>query len=85
VIIAALLLGGLVVDFLAGRWWASVVPVAFGIWVGAESDVDVVPPWFLGFAYALMGVLGILVGVFADASRLATTGSSGLISASSAR
>jgi hypothetical protein len=63
VIVAALLLGGLVTGFLAGRWWASVAPLAFGVWVAAVSDVDEVPPWFLGLAYALVGVLGVPFGV----------------------
>ena len=63
-IVAALALGGLVLGFVAGRWWASAAPLAFGVWVAAESDVDEVPPWFLGLAYALTGVLGVLAGVF---------------------
>jgi hypothetical protein len=38
--------------------------VVFGIWIGATTGVDEVPPWFLGLAHAVAGVMGVLVGVF---------------------
>jgi hypothetical protein len=57
------LLAGLVIGLLAGRWWIVVAPVAFGVWVVTATEVDEVPPWFLGLAYALAGVIGALVGV----------------------
>jgi hypothetical protein len=63
-VFAAVLLGGLVVGLLVGRWWIVFAPLAFGVWVAATTDVDEVPPWFLGLTYALAGVMGGLVGVF---------------------
>lgn len=49
---------------LVGRWWIVLAPLAFGVWVAAASDVDEVPPWFLGLAYALAGGIAAVVGVF---------------------
>jgi hypothetical protein len=64
VIFVAVLLGGLALGLLVGRWWVVLVPATFGAWVAAVSDVDEVSPWFLGLAYAAFGVVGALVGVF---------------------
>ncbi len=63
VIFVAVLLGGLILGVLAGRWWVVAAPLAFAAWIAATSDVDEVPPWFLGLAYALLGVIGTLVGI----------------------
>ncbi len=48
---------------LAGRWWVVAAPLAFGAWNAAAGNVDEVPPWFLGLAYALLGVSGAVVGI----------------------
>jgi hypothetical protein len=63
------LLGGFVIGLLAGRWWSIGAPVAFGVWVATVTEVDEVPPWFLGLGYALAGVIGVLVGVSVRRSR----------------
>ena len=48
---------------IAGRWWALAAPAAFGAWIAFESKVDAVPPWFLGAMYALIGAVGVVIGV----------------------
>jgi hypothetical protein len=63
VIFAFVLAGGLALGLLTGRWWIVLAPAAFGAWIFATTEVDEVPHWFLGFAYALAGVLGAAVGV----------------------
>jgi hypothetical protein len=64
VIFVATLAAGLVIGVIAGRWWIVIAPVVFGFWIAATTGVDEVPPWFLGFAYAVVGVVGVLIGVF---------------------
>ena len=64
VIVAAVLLGSFLIGLLAGRWWIVLAPLAFGAWIATATDVNEVPPWFLGLAYALVGVTAALVGVF---------------------
>jgi hypothetical protein len=64
VILLVVLLGGLVIGLLAGRWWIVFAPVAFGAWVATATEVDEVPPWFLGLAYGLAAVIGAVVGVY---------------------
>jgi hypothetical protein len=64
VIFAAVVIVGLALGFLVGRWWIVLAPVGFGVWVAAASDVDEVPPEFLGLAYGVAGIVGTAVGVF---------------------
>jgi hypothetical protein len=37
--------------------------VGIGSWIAVVSEVDEVPPWFLGAAYAVLAACGIAVGV----------------------
>jgi hypothetical protein len=53
----------LVVGLVLGRWWALAAAAAFGVWIGLSADVDEVPAWFLGVAYAALGAAGIAAGV----------------------
>jgi hypothetical protein len=57
-IVPALLLGGFMIGFLAGRWWVALAPVAFRVWIATATDVDEAPLWFLGLGYGLVGVIG---------------------------
>ena len=57
------IIGGLVIGLIVGRWWALAAPIALGVWIGVESNVDEVPPWFLGSAYALISGIGVGSGV----------------------
>jgi hypothetical protein len=63
VIFVATLAAGLVIGAITGRWWIVLAPVIFGVWIAATTDVDEVPPWFLGLAYAVVGAVGVLIGV----------------------
>ena len=64
VIFVAALACGVAIGLLVGRWWIVLAPVGFGLWIVATTDVDEVPPWFLGLAFAGAGAAGALVGVF---------------------
>ena len=54
---------GFLLGIAVGRWWAVLVAAGFGIWVWAVTDVDEVPAWFLGVAFAALGALAIAAGV----------------------
>jgi hypothetical protein len=54
---------GLVVGLVIGRWWALAGAAAFGGWIALSTSVDEVPAWFLGVAYAALGTVGIAAGV----------------------
>jgi hypothetical protein len=58
-----LLLAGLILGLAVGRWWALVAAAGIGVWIAVVSEVDEVPPWFLGAAYAVLAASGIAVGV----------------------
>jgi hypothetical protein len=64
VIFLATLAAGLVIGVITGRWWIVLAPIVFGVWIAVTTDVDEVPPWFLGLAYAVAGVVGVLIGAF---------------------
>lgn len=53
---------GLVVGLLVGGWWALVAPIAFGVWVGLVTEVEV-GGLFLGTAYAVISGAGTAAGV----------------------
>ena len=48
-----------------GRWWTLTAALAIGVWIAVVSEVDEVPPWFLGAGYAVLTAFGIAVGVVA--------------------
>ena len=54
---------GFLIGLAIGRWWALVIAVGFGIWIGVETNVDEVPHWFLGLAYGAIAALGIAAGI----------------------
>jgi hypothetical protein len=56
-------LGGLILGFVVGRWWTLAAPVGIGIYIAVASEVDEVPPWFLGAAYGALAAVGITLGV----------------------
>ena len=58
-----LVVTGLILGLAVGRWWTLVAAAGFGVWVAVVSEVDEVPPWFLGAAYAVLAAAGIAVGV----------------------
>jgi hypothetical protein len=58
-----LIVAGLLFGLAVGRWWALAAPVAFAAYVAAESNVDEIPPWFLGMAYGLIGAAGVAAGI----------------------
>ena len=58
-----LVAAGLVIGFVVGRWWVLSVPAALSVYVAAVSEVDEVPPWFLGVLYGLLGAAGVVAGV----------------------
>jgi hypothetical protein len=63
VVYAALVLGGLVLGLVVGRWWTLAAAVAVGSWIAVSTEVDEVPPWFLGAVYAALPAAAITVGV----------------------
>jgi hypothetical protein len=65
VIYLALLVGGLLVGLVLGRWWALGVAAVPGIFVALVSEVDEVPGWYLGIVYAVIAAFGIAGGVLA--------------------
>lgn len=58
-----LVVGGLILGLAVGRWWTLVAAVGIGTWIAVVSEVDEVPPWFLGAAYAVLAASAIAVGV----------------------
>jgi membrane protein implicated in regulation of membrane protease activity len=62
-IILLLIAIGLLLGLVLGRWWALIAAAGVGIWIGLTTDVDEVPPWFLGMMYALIAAVGIGIGI----------------------
>ena len=54
----------MLVGFAIGRWWSVLAAVAFGVSVGAVSEVEV-SPFVLGVGYGLSAAAGICAGVAA--------------------
>ena len=53
---------GLVLGLAIGRWWALVLAIGPGLWVGIGADVDI-PDWALGLLYFGITAAGIAAGV----------------------
>ena len=66
---AVLALISVVWGLLIGRWWAVAAAVVPALWIAQISEVDEVPPWFLGCAYGVLSVICIAGGVAARQSR----------------
>jgi uncharacterized membrane protein YccC len=58
-----LVVAGLILGLAVGRWWTLVAAAGIGVWVAVASEVDEVPPWFLGAAYAVLAASAIAVGI----------------------
>jgi hypothetical protein len=58
-----LVLASLILGLAVGRWWTLVAAAGLGAWIAVVTEVDEVPPWFLGAAYAVLAASGIAVGV----------------------
>ena len=54
---------GLILGLAVGRWWTLIAAAGIGVWIAIVSEVNEVPPWFLGAAYAGLAASGIVVGV----------------------
>jgi hypothetical protein len=54
---------GLILGLIVGRWWALAAAAAVGLWIATTTGVDEVPPWFLGAAYAVLAGAGVLAGI----------------------
>jgi hypothetical protein len=57
--------GGVILGLIAGRWWTLAAAVGIGVYIAVVSEVDEVPPWFLGAAYGALAASGIAVGIAA--------------------
>ena len=57
-----IVLGGLILGLLVGRWWTLAAAVGIGAYITVISEVYEVPGWFLGAAYAALAGVGIAVG-----------------------
>jgi hypothetical protein len=56
-------LGGLILGLVVGRWWTLAAALCLGLWIAITTEVDEVSPWFLGSAYTALAAAGIAVGV----------------------
>jgi hypothetical protein len=66
---AALAVISVVWGLLIGRWWAELAALVPAIWIARVSEVDEVPPWFLGLAYGVVCFICVAGGVAARQSR----------------
>jgi hypothetical protein len=62
VIVPALIAGGLVLGFVAGRWWALLAALGVAAYVAVVSEVEV-SRWFLAVAYGAVAAGSIAAGV----------------------
>jgi hypothetical protein len=60
---------GFVWGLLIGRWWATVAALGRAVWIAQVSEVDEVPPWFLGLVYGVVSLVCIAGGVAARHAR----------------
>lgn len=58
-----IVLGGLILGLIVGRWWTLAAAVGIGAYIAVTSEVDEVPSWFLGAAYAALAGASIAMGV----------------------
>jgi hypothetical protein len=57
-----LLVGGLVLGLVVGRWWALLASAGLGLWIAWTTEVEVSAS-YLGLVYAAISGLGIVLGV----------------------
>jgi hypothetical protein len=53
---------GLLIGLVVGRWWALLAAVAWGVYVAAESEVEL-PPGVLALFDMIVAAAGIAAGV----------------------
>jgi hypothetical protein len=63
VLYALVVVGGLALGLIVGRWWTLAAAVGIGAYIAVGNEVDEVPGWFLGAAYGALAATGIIVGV----------------------
>jgi hypothetical protein len=56
-------LGGLILGLVVGRWWTLAAAAGLGLWITITTEVDEVSPWLLGSAYGALAAAGIALGV----------------------
>jgi hypothetical protein len=56
-------LGGPILGLVVGRWWTLAAALGLGLSIAVTTEVDEVPPWFLGSAYGALAAAVIAVGV----------------------
>jgi hypothetical protein len=66
---AVLAIVSVAVGLVIGRWWAVSVALVPALWIWQVSEVDEVPPWFLGLMYGVVSLACIAGGVAARRSR----------------
>ena len=54
---------------LIGRWWAVLAALIPALWIARISEVDEVPPWFLGLLFGALSLICIAGGVAARRAR----------------
>ena len=47
-------LGGLILGLVVGRWWTLLPLLGLGLWIAVTAEVDEVSPWFLRSAYGAL-------------------------------
>ena len=53
---------GFILSVLVGRWLALAPALVFATWIAIASEV-VVPGWFLGLMYGVIGCASIATGI----------------------
>jgi hypothetical protein len=61
-IYALLIVAGLMLGAMVGRWWAVLAAVVLGVWIALNSPLDL-PGWFVGSIYGGAAAAGIAGGV----------------------
>ena len=62
IVLPALIVAGLVLGALVGRWWVLAIAVAIGAYIGLTEEVEV-SGWVLGVGYGVTAGLGIAIGI----------------------
>jgi hypothetical protein len=60
---ALLFLMGLGAGLAVGRWWAFVVPVLVGVWMGTQGEIDGSTDWGFGVFSAAFAAVGVALGI----------------------
>jgi hypothetical protein len=63
IVVAAFLVGGLVVGLIVGRWRRLAAALPIGVWLAFVNEVDEVPGWLLALGYGACAAVGIGAGI----------------------